>query len=242
MSSQADHVAEKRPTARRRLLDAASELFYAEGVQSVGIDRITEHAGVAKASLYNTFGSKEALVRAYLDERHSRTTGRLTAAIASTEGPRERILAVFAAQAELFAEPDFRGCAFAAATAEAPHGGLVEEAADGYRAWILGMFRDLAADAGAADPGLLAAQLQVIYDGAGLGVRMDRRPDVAVVARAAVNALLDAQLPAVTQKIVASSGTPASTQADAGAVVPHPTPPARDACERHRATLPRSTP
>jgi len=47
---------------RERLLAAANELFYAEGVQTVGIDRIIEHAGVAKASLYNTFGSKEALV------------------------------------------------------------------------------------------------------------------------------------------------------------------------------------
>jgi AcrR family transcriptional regulator len=201
MSSPAEpeRVPEKRPSASRRLLDAASELFYAEGVQSVGIDRIIEKAGVAKASLYNTFGSKEALVAAYLEERHAGTTGRLMAAIASAEAPRERILAVFAAQAELFAEPDFRGCAFAAAASEAPSGGRVEQAADDYRAWILGMFRDLAADAGAADPEMLAAQLQVIYDGAGLGARMDRRPDVAVSARAAVNALLDAQLPATEQ-------------------------------------------
>jgi AcrR family transcriptional regulator len=196
MSTITERVPEKRPSASRRLLDAASELFYAEGVQSVGIDRIIEKAGVAKASLYNTFGSKEALVAAYLEERHAVTTGRLMAAIASAETPRERILAVFAAQAELFAEPDFRGCAFVAAASEAPSGGRVEQTADDYRAWILGMFRDLADNAGAADPKMLAAQLQVIYDGAGLGARMDRRPDVAVSARAAVNALLDAQLPA----------------------------------------------
>ena len=145
MPTTTERVAEKRPSASRRLLDAASDLFYAEGVQSVGIDRIIEWAGVAKASLYNTFGSKDALVRAYLNERHAGTTGRLTAAIASTEVPRERILAVFAAQAELFAEPGFRGCAFVAASIEAPPGGLVEQATDDYRARILGMFRNLAA-------------------------------------------------------------------------------------------------
>lgn len=59
-----------KASARDRLLDAANELFYREGVHTVGIDRIIEHAGVAKASLYNTFGNKEGLVSAYLDGRH----------------------------------------------------------------------------------------------------------------------------------------------------------------------------
>jgi AcrR family transcriptional regulator len=108
MPTTAERVSNKRPSASRRLLDPASELFYAEGVQSVGIDRVIEKAGVANASLYNTFGSKEALVRAYLEERHAGTTARLTTAIASSGTPRDRILAVFAAQAELFAQPDFR--------------------------------------------------------------------------------------------------------------------------------------
>ena len=65
-----DPTAVKR-SPRERLLQAASELFYAEGVQSVGIDRVIERAGVAKASLYSTFGSKEQLVCAYLDDRHA---------------------------------------------------------------------------------------------------------------------------------------------------------------------------
>ena len=56
----------QRASARERLLAAANELFYAEGVQTVGIDRIIERAGVAKASLYNLFGSKEELEAAYL--------------------------------------------------------------------------------------------------------------------------------------------------------------------------------
>src|SRR5271154_5251583 len=94
-------VAVKRPP-RERLLDAANELFYAEGVQSVGIDRVIERAGVAKASLYSTFGSKEELVRAYLEARHERTLAELRAAVAATEDPIERLLAVFDAQARLF--------------------------------------------------------------------------------------------------------------------------------------------
>src|ERR1700676_3087440 len=98
-----------RLTARQRLLAAANELFYEEGVHTVGIDRVIERAGVAKASLYSTFGSKEELVRAYLESRHERTLARLREAVSEVEDPVERILAVFDAQAELFRMPDFRG-------------------------------------------------------------------------------------------------------------------------------------
>src|ERR1700691_3954213 len=98
-----------RASARERLLEAANELFYAEGVQTVGIDRIIERAGVAKASLYNVFGSKEALVAAYLASRHDRTTTRLAEVLATVDDPRQKILAVFDSQAQQFAEPDFNG-------------------------------------------------------------------------------------------------------------------------------------
>jgi AcrR family transcriptional regulator len=187
--------AEHRGSARERLLAAANELFYAEGVQTVGIDRIIERAGVAKASLYNLFGSKEELVAAYLASRHDRTTARLAEAIEKVDDPRQKILAVFEAQAQQYAQPDFNGCAFTAASTEAPSGGLVEQAADQFRAWIRAMFTDLAEQAGATDPVGLGRQLHLIYDGAGLAGRMDHHdPEVANSARQAVQALLDAAL------------------------------------------------
>jgi AcrR family transcriptional regulator len=182
----------RAPSARERLLAAASELFYAEGVQTVGIDRVVEHAGVAKASLYNLFGNKEGLVRAYLEARHDGTTGRLTAAVDRYRDPSRRILAVFDAQAQIFAQPGFRGCAFVAASAEAPRGGLIEVAAGEYRTWIRALFVDLAEQAGAADPAELARQLQIIYDGGLIAAWMDRDPSIAASARAAAEALLDA--------------------------------------------------
>src|ERR1700722_2600238 len=101
---------EHRASARERLLAAANELFYAEGVQTVGIDRIIERAGVAKASLYNLFGSKEELVAAYLASQQDRTTRRLAQRIESVDDPREKILAVFDDQAQQFQCPDFNGC------------------------------------------------------------------------------------------------------------------------------------
>jgi AcrR family transcriptional regulator len=181
-----------KASARERLLAAASELFYAEGVQTVGIDRVIEHAGVAKASLYNTFGSKENLVQAYLEGRHQATLDRLRASVARHSDPRRRLLAVFDAQAEMFAEPNFHGCAFVAASAEAPDGGLIEHAADDYRVDIRNLLTDLAREAGASDPAALGRQLQLLFDGGGLAAQMDRDPDVAVAAKAAAALLLEA--------------------------------------------------
>jgi AcrR family transcriptional regulator len=103
-------------------------------VQTVGIDRVIERAGAAKASLYNLFGSKEELVAAYLASRHDRTTSGLREAIESFDDPRQKILAVFDTQAQQFNQPSFHGCAFIAASSEAPPGGLVEHAADQFRA------------------------------------------------------------------------------------------------------------
>ncbi|MGA9284460.1 MAG: TetR/AcrR family transcriptional regulator [Solirubrobacteraceae bacterium] len=185
---------EVKLSPRERLLGAASELFYAEGIQSVGIDRVIERASVAKASLYSTFGSKEQLVGAYLDARHAQVLGRLRAAVEAVEDPVERILAVFDAQAQLFGAPDYRGCAFIAATAEAPAGGRVDEAAESYRRDIRALFTELGAAAGAPDPALLASQLQLIYDGGGLAAKMDRDAAIAGPARTAATALIDAAI------------------------------------------------
>jgi AcrR family transcriptional regulator len=179
-------------SARDRLLAAADELFYAEGVQTVGIDRVIERAGVAKASLYNTFGSKENLVQAYLEGRHRATVDWLRSVIERHSDPRERLLAVFDAQGELFAEPDFHGCAFIGASAEAPDGGVIQRAADEYRVEILRLLTELAADAGARDPALFGRQLQLLFDGGGLAAQMDRDPGVAASAKSAAALLLDA--------------------------------------------------
>ena len=186
------------PTARERLLAAANELFYAEGVHTVGIDRVIERAGVAKASLYNTFGSKDELVKAYLEGRHARVAGRISRYLERYDGPRERLLGVFEAQGELFAEPGFRGCAFVSASAESP-GEAVSRAADDYRGWVRGLLTDLAGQAGAPEPERLGRQLHMIYDGASQSARMDRDPAAALSARAAAETLLDAALAAAPQ-------------------------------------------
>jgi AcrR family transcriptional regulator len=181
-----------RGSARQRLLDAANELFYAEGVHTVGIERIIERAGVAKASLYNTFGSKDELVHAYLQSRHAAAVERIAKATAGLESPRDRLAAVFDSQGRLFTQPGFRGCAFASASAEEQPGGLVEQATTAYRTWFRALFTDLAREGGAAQPEQLGRQLHQLYDGASASARLDRDPESAACARAAALALYDA--------------------------------------------------
>jgi AcrR family transcriptional regulator len=197
-----------RPSARDRLLAAADELFYEEGVHTVGIDRVIEHAGVAKGSLYNTFGSKDELIRAYLEGRHARMAQRITGALERCETPRGRLLGVFEAQGELFAEPGYRGCAFARASAESRPGDLVEQAAEDYRGWVRALFTRLAGEAGVPDAPGLARQLHLLYDGSGMSARMDHDPTSAAAAGAAAAALLDAAL-ATTRRVTDRSGQPA---------------------------------
>lgn len=180
---------------RERLLAAANELFYREGVHTVGIDRVIERAGVAKATLYSTFGSKDELIAAYLEARHNAMRERLRRAIDRRRSPRARLLAAFDVQADLAADESYRGCAFANATAES-HGSSADAAVARYRAWVRATFAELAADAGARDPATLARQLHLLWDGASASARMDHDPASARAAKSAASVLLDAALPA----------------------------------------------
>jgi AcrR family transcriptional regulator len=184
----------ERGSARERLLAAANELFYEEGVHTVGIDRVIERAGVAKASLYSTFGSKDELVRAYLASRLEVRRRRITQAISRFQDPREQILAIFDHMGVRFAEPDFRGCAFARASAEARPDHPARAVCSDSRAWTRGLFTELARAAGAGSPEDLASELVLLYDGAVLAAQMDGGAGSAATARRLAELVLDAAL------------------------------------------------
>jgi AcrR family transcriptional regulator len=184
-----------KATARERLLAAANELFYDEGVQTVGIDRIIEQAGVAKASLYNSYGSKDELIRAYLTLRHEARRESTAQALALVDTPREKLLAIFEALERICERPGFHGCAFLNASVEARPGSAAEQAADDYRGWVRGLFTELSIEAGARSPEGLARQLHLLYDGAAISARMDRDPGAAASARLAAAVLIDSSLP-----------------------------------------------
>ncbi len=189
-----------RTSARERLLTAADELFYEEGIHTVGIDRVIERAGVAKASLYNTFGSKDELVTAYLTARKIARQQRITGRLTRYGTPREKLLGVFDILGEVFAEPAFRGCAFSRARAEGPVGtgtavdSSISQVCDSSRAWIRSLLVELATEAGARDPQALAGQLVLLYDGATVSAQMDHDLQAGAVARGVAALLLEAAI------------------------------------------------
>src|SRR6266851_3479508 len=193
------HATGIRP-ARDRLLDAASELFYDHGVHTVGIDTIIERAGVAKASLYSSFGSKEGLVRAYLEARHASRRATVLAEMALHDDPRGKLLAVFDVLGTTVKQPGFRGCAFANASAESEPDSAAAEVTLKARAWLLAMMAEEATALGAADPADLARQLTLLYDGALAQSRLEPGPAAATAAKAAAQALIDAASPAARKR------------------------------------------
>jgi AcrR family transcriptional regulator len=156
----------RRPSPRERLLAACDELFYRDGVRSTGIDAVIEKAGVAKGSLYYIFGGKDELVAAYLRGRLESWRQLVEAAQAGVDDPDAKILAVFDLIADYVSLPDYRGCPFHNAAAEAPAGEAQQLAIKEYGNWLRGSFGQLAAETGVSDSEALAEALIVLYRGA----------------------------------------------------------------------------
>ena len=178
--------------ARERILRAADELFYAKGIRNVGIDEIIAHAGVAKASLYKHFESKDLLVLAWVRQRHDAWRHSLdTAASKTGSGPRERLLAVFDDLQGDCCKKSYRGCAFVNA--------MIELADPSHPAHVVSLehkkalreyMRDLAAQAGAKDPEATAHHLAMLYEGAVVTSQAEGNMDAARRAREIAETLI----------------------------------------------------
>src|SRR3981189_866849 len=177
--------------ARQRLLDAADELFYSQGMHRVSIDRVIEKAGVPAETLREAFGSTDELVRAYLRARHTRLQAAAARELPRYRTPHERLVGVFEVQGQSFVEPGFRGCALVTASAEALPGEVVEEVVTEYRDWIHNLFFDLAFAAEVTHPEELAEQLRVLFDGAGISGGLDGRPATVNTTPAAAKTLVE---------------------------------------------------
>ena len=184
-------------SARRgQLIETALRLFYRHGFHATGIDRVLAEAGIAKMTLYKHFGSKDALILACLAERD-----RLFRAWFESEidrrgkTGRDRLLAVFDILEAWFKSRDFHGCLFINAAAEhAPADDPVHVAAGAHKREIRRILEDVASEAGAGDPALLAGQLHLLMEGATVLAQVAGDFAAAAQARQAATALIDAAL------------------------------------------------
>ena len=160
-----------RPPPYERIMAVARELFCRDGIHATGIDRILSEAGASKMTLYARFGSKEALVRAVLtqegEERRQAFFGAVTDAAPDAAG---RLRAVVPALRLWLEGEHFYGCAFMNAAAEHAKGATAEPwlralTAEHHGA-ILAFLGGLAAEAGFAQPEIVAKQVLLVMDGA----------------------------------------------------------------------------
>lgn len=153
--------------ARRRLLATASELFYAEGIHAVGIDRIIATAGVTRATLYRHFPGKDDLVVAYLTAVDDAFRTRTDATRSSDRSAEQIIRAIGETIAEDIHRPGFRGCAFLNAAAEYPDATHpVHQAVLEHRRWLLATVTDLFAATGKPDHEPAGRHFVMLRDGA----------------------------------------------------------------------------
>jgi AcrR family transcriptional regulator len=161
-TAEADRARSARPADR--LLAAATELFGKYGIRAVGVDRILRAADCAKASLYSSFGSKDALVIAYLTELDVADRSGYAQAVESLADPVAEALMFFDLAHAKGLRHDFPGCLYSSAASEFP--GVRFEPIDAHRRWVRSTLSGLMKAAGVRKPAPLARQIQLLYDGA----------------------------------------------------------------------------
>jgi AcrR family transcriptional regulator len=183
-----------RPSAaRERILETAFALFYARGIRAVGVDLIIAESGVAKATFYKHFPTKDDLVVAYLDKVDGIWTGQLRqAAEAAGPDPADQLVGMFDALRSACRRDGYRGCAFINAAAESQPGTAVHERTVAHKAAVLDWVRGLAEEAGARDAESLARSLTLLLDGGLASGSLDASPDAPEAAKTSARALLDA--------------------------------------------------
>lgn len=165
--------------ARERLLDAATTLFYTEGIHSVGVDRIIEKAAVTRATMYKQFAGKEGLVLAYLEGEDRGLRGLFAAAATASDDPDVLLELVIEGIAADIRDRHTRGCPFINAAAEYPDEGPVRSLISAHREWFRATLAQLAAGAGLEQPDEVAASLVLLRDAALVGGYLDGQDRVA---------------------------------------------------------------
>lgn len=173
------------------ILEVATGLFYREGLRAVGIDRIIAEAGIAKATLYRHFPTKEQLIAYYLRSRHDLTLAAMEEAVAAAGNSTVKRVSSIFDWLYARADSDFRGCAFLLAVAEHGDSPEIRDVVREHKDAVRGMFLQALGETGKGKSGKeLADQLALLYDGALASIMVRRKPDAVVLARKSARMLL----------------------------------------------------
>ncbi|AMO91925.1 bacterial regulatory s, tetR family protein [Corynebacterium simulans] len=186
-----------RPSPRSRLLESATNLFTTEGIRVIGIDRILREADVAKASLYSLFGSKDALVIAYVESLDEKYRADWEARTANMTDPYQKVLAFFDKAIEEQPGIEFRGSHFLNAAGEYPRPetdaerGIVAACVE-HRTWVHNTMTALLTAKNGYPSATQASQLLIFLDGGMAGARLTRELSPLKTARELAIQLLSA--------------------------------------------------
>ncbi len=179
---------------RERVLDAAQELFHAQGVDAVGVDTISERSGVSKSTLYRHFPSKAELVAAYLQRHHERRLQEWVDALGTPDqAPRDRLLGLFDWLEEWFAGREFRGCRFINTRTQLPDPSHPAHAIpQQHKEEIRLLLSEIAREGGATDASEVGHELILLVDGAVVHALLEGTATPARRARSLAALTLDA--------------------------------------------------
>ena len=183
------YVSKNASTARERLIETASELFYARGFTNVGINEIFERAGVARGTLYYNFASKKALIRAVLARRLAQRLEWLRA-VESLDDPEKQLERAVEMHLEWMQSDSYRGCSFLNALIEmGAEGDEVRDLTLEQKEAVRTFFEGLASRAGLNDPEAFSHELMLVIDGATVTSLFREPGEVALYARRIIKAI-----------------------------------------------------
>jgi AcrR family transcriptional regulator len=157
----------RTPWAKNRILETANELFYGDGIRTVGVDRLISESSVTKATFYKHYGSKDRLIIQYMRNRDRIVRDKVTGIVDAADGAEAAIRNLMADVGSEISGPGFRGCPFLNAAAEYPDPKhpvriIVTE----HRDWYSDILTNLLGDMGHPMPGDAADELMLACDGA----------------------------------------------------------------------------
>jgi AcrR family transcriptional regulator len=187
---------DKKVSPKNKLFQTAAHLFYQHGYRSIGVDTIAAESGAGKMTLYRHYPSKDDLIVAYLQDSNETFWENFEQVTKDITDPRDKLLAFFEALQEYVMTPVCYGCPFLNVATEYPETDYPgHRVAIEHKQTVRARFRQLAEEAGAHEPKVLADQLFLLMDGAYMASRMFGSENPASHLASAAKTLIDGQIP-----------------------------------------------